>query len=98
MRTDISKIGDKQLVQRIEEFLDNKRAIEIKLTELVAEYGRRRIAVVRAGETLTGPLAEPLALSEHTRNSLLRREQVAAQHHEADQDVLRDPRTPNLVS
>jgi hypothetical protein len=97
-RDQLDKIGDGRLVQQIEEALSTKRALEIELTAMLDEYGRRRVRLARAGKKPSGALAEPLAIDDHTRTSIARREQLAADHYEADQAAQRDPRTRTMLA
>jgi hypothetical protein len=97
-RENLERIGDARLVKRIEEFLSTKNALEIELAAMLSEYAKRRIAFVRAGKEVAGPLAEPLALSHDVRTSMARREAVAAQNAQSDADAMRDPRTRQLLT
>ena len=92
------RIGDCRLVKRLEELLAAKTSLEIEVTAALHEYGKRRVALARAGKPLAGPLAEPLAIDQHARDSIARREQLARDHHEADERALRDGRTRALLS
>jgi hypothetical protein len=85
-------------MRRLSELLDAKRAIENELAPTLAEYAKRRVAVVRSGKQVTGPLDEVVAIDPQTRASLLRREQVAAQHRECDEAAMRDGRTQALLN
>jgi hypothetical protein len=96
-RHNLATIGNARLVKRIEEFLSTKNAIEVELTAMLAEYGKRRLAIVRAGKEVTGPLAEPLAMDPQTRASLIRREQVAVQNAACDAQAMKDGRTRALL-
>src|SRR5436190_22826616 len=95
---DLERVGDSRLVQRLEESLANRRALDIEIRAMLDEYGKRRVRLARAGKKPSGALAEPLAIDEHNRSSIRRREQLAADHYEADQAAQRDPRTRTILA
>jgi hypothetical protein len=87
---------DKWLLQRISELVSTRAAIERELAACVNEYSRRRISLARAGKPIQGPLAEPIAPSEGFQLDQARRESLAAQHFEADEEARRNPHTSAL--
>jgi hypothetical protein len=94
----IEKIGNSELVQRLNELVAAKQAIEVEHIKVVSEFIRRRVALVRAGKPVTGALAEVAPLTHNENESLARRERVAAEHFEADEAQLRDGNTARLLS
>jgi hypothetical protein len=88
-REPIDKISDARLVRRLDELSKAKVALDEEHLATVAEYVRRRIALVKAGKQATGALAEPVGLSYGERDALHRREQLAAEHRVADQLAVR---------
>ena|SRR5205809_4479045 len=96
-REELERVGDSRLVQRLEESLTNRRALDIEITAMLDEYGRRRVRLARAGKKPSGALAQPLAIDEHARSSIARREQVAAQNAECDAQARRDPFTRTML-
>lgn len=97
-REEFDRIGDGRLVKRLEELLAAKHATELELAKTIAEYGKRRAAVRRSGKEITGELAKPLAIDQQTRESLIRREQNAAQHAECDAQAMRDPLYRTMIN
>jgi hypothetical protein len=88
--------GDKALTNRIGELVQARAAIEAALAAAVAEYSRRRIKLVRTGKPIEGALREPIAPNEHFQQNQARREQLAAQHFQADEQARRDPRLSDV--
>jgi hypothetical protein len=90
--------GDKTLVKRIGELMEARQATERALAEAVNEYARRRVELVRKGQPIQGPLAEPIAPSEGFQAYLANRERLAAQNFTSDEMASRDPRTRTLLA
>jgi hypothetical protein len=88
--------GDKALLTRIAELTQARQATERALAEAVNEYSRRRINLVRTGKPIEGALREPIAPNEHFQQNQARREQLAAQHFQADEQARRDPRLSDV--
>jgi hypothetical protein len=93
-----ANVGDKALVKRIGELLQAQQATEAALAAAVNEYSRRRINLVRAGKPIEGALREPIAPSPNFQADQFRREQIAQQGYEHEQDLRRDPHTRTLLA
>jgi hypothetical protein len=90
------RADDKALLGRIKELVLARSALERELAACVNVYSQRRLKLARAGEPITGALAQPIAPSNTFQADQARREELARQHHENDQAARRDPSTASL--
>jgi hypothetical protein len=89
------KLSDKHLVAKIRTLRETHTVAERELSLAVADYRRRRLLRVAAGEPAERP-GEAGALAGQEYADAIRREQLRREYREADEAARRDPSTRAL--